>query len=176
MLHGARRSGCLLVSGLLPDEAGETKCMGSSVRLLLASRAYSASARMNRTASAAHDVESSTRVSDDSLPCLPRISQIRRSPFACSSRPKEGERGKGKRKGAYTKWYLRFDSAINSDARALYKEFGLPFVCACSGWLPTTRGRQSQTCNKFLQNAPPRPALNAHSLTRSSTVMARAPR
>jgi len=47
----------------------------SSSQLLLASRAHSASARMNRTASAAHDVKS-TRVSDDSPPYLPQIRRL----------------------------------------------------------------------------------------------------
>ena len=54
---GARRGGCLLVSGLLPDEASETEWAASSARLPLASRVYSTSALMNCTASAAHDVD-----------------------------------------------------------------------------------------------------------------------
>ena len=90
----------------------------------------------------------STRVSGDSPPWLPRISQIRRSPFACSSRPGQ-RKGKGGKVRKKVHIYIRSGSwdsvdtgrirsrnwevvslssdavAISSDARAHYKEFGL---------------------------------------------------
>ena len=92
---GPRRSGCLFVSGLLPDEADETECAASSARLPLASRAYSASARMNCTASEAHDVEINAGLwrfaalspSNPSNPAIPFRLQL-------EAGPKEGERKK----------------------------------------------------------------------------------
>ena len=91
---GARRGGCLLVSGLLPDEADETECAASSARLPLASRAYSASAQMNCTASEAHDVEINA-----GLWCVSLESLKSGYPLSPAARGRAKGRGKGEKLG-----------------------------------------------------------------------------